>query len=229
MEIPSTIWSQIRQAQENATGAWDRLHHAYRGLISGHISRRIRGVSAADLDDLTQTVFLQISGEDFLKRADREKGRFRNLLFAVTENRVKMWLRGEYARRKKGEGKELSLDHDEIFAAAAGGIVVDSDVQSSFNREWAARIVQDALESLRRESERLGTPYDRAVEGFYFKNQAYPELSQLLGVTEGDVGNLLFRARKKLAASIRASLREYCLDEQDLNEELRDLKEFLPI
>ena len=115
MEAPSTIWTQIRAAQRESSGAWNGLYLRYQSLIARHVSRKIRGISEADREDLVQNVFVQISKEDFLERADKDKGRFRSLLFAVTDNVVKMWLRGEYSRRRKGEEKIILLGQEELF------------------------------------------------------------------------------------------------------------------
>ncbi len=229
VDAPSTIWTQIRAAQRNSTGAWNGFYERYQSLISRQIFRRIKGITEADREDLLQNVFVQVSREDFLERADKEKGRFRSLLFAVTDNVIRMWLRGEYSRRRKGDEKVVSLGQEELFGVLQNKEGVDSGEQKEFNREWATQILQDSMETLRAESRRLGTDYHRALQAHYFDDVPTPELAVQMGVTEETVHNYLSRGRKKLGDAIRAVVREYCSDEEELNEELRDLQHYLPL
>ena len=226
MDAPSTIWTQIRAAQAESSGAWNGIYNRYQGLISSQIMRRIKGISEADREDLVQNVFIQISGEDFLQRADRDKGRFRSLLFAVTDNVIKMWLRGEYSRRRKGGEKVIFLGQEELF----GALGADSKGElSEFNREWATKILQDAMDSLQMESKRLGTEYFRALQAHYFEGIPTEKLASEMGVSEETIHNYLSRGRRKLGDGIRAAVREYCSDEEEVMDELLDLQAFLPL
>ncbi len=229
MTVASTIWTQIRAAQRNSTGAWDQMYRKYQELVSRQISRRIGGVAATDLEDLRQNVFLEISREDFLARADRSKGRFRSLLFAVTENICKMWLRGEYSRRRKGENKVALIDQEAIFAALQNRSARETPEEETFNREWAGSILEQALDSLRAESDRLKTDYHRAVVGHYFDKLSARDLAGELDISEVTVLAHLSRGRKKLGEAIRSLVAEYCVDDQEVLDELRDLKKFIPM
>jgi len=229
MLVPSTIWTQIRAAQRNSTGAWDRMYLKYQGLVSRQISRRIGGLSESDLEDLRQNVFLEISRPDFLQRADKSKGRFRSLLFAVTDNVIKMWLRGEYSRRRKGPNKTALIDQEAIFGALQNREAPSSPEEEVFNREWAGELLQESLDSLKAESDRLQTKYHRTVIGHYFEKLSRADLAKEMDITEDMVRNYLSRGRQKLGESMRAAIAEYCTDEQEILDELDDLKKYIPI
>jgi len=222
MGFPATAWTNLLRVRDRSSGAWRLLYDTYRGPIRSRIASKIEGLSESDLDDLTQTVFLQLCGEGFFARVDRNKGRFRCLVLAIADHVIDMWFRGEYAKRRKGDGAQVSLDDKEIFARTP------AKDQAAFDREWARNIVERALDSLRSESRRLGTPYIEAIQGFYFDGASYEDLSRRLGVDEVQVGNYLARGRKRLAEVIRALIREYCRTSAELDEELRLLQEFLP-
>ncbi len=187
MDVASTIWTQIRAAQRNSTGAWDLMYQKYQGRVSGQISRRIRGISDVDREDIRQNVFLELSRDDFLQRANKERGRFRSLLYAVTDNIIGTWLRGEYSRRRKGVEKVALINQEEIFTALQNKSAVESAEEKVFNQEWAGNILQQALEALRAESEHLETDYHKAILGFYFDRLAGRELAKKLDVSEDTV------------------------------------------
>ncbi len=220
MRIPSTAWSDLRRAGGRSSGAWRRLYDAYRAPVRGRICFRIRGISEEDADDLTQTVFLHLSSGGLLGRLDPAKGRFRDLLRAITDHVVGQWLRGEYSRRRKGDRAIVSLEEAALPAATP-----DDD---SFDRSWARNIVERSLESLRRESERLDTPYHAALVAFYFEEDSYAQIARRLKITEIDVGNLVARGRRKLASAIEAHVREYCRTAEEFQEEMTALRAFLP-
>lgn len=223
--FPVTAWTNLLRVRDRSSGAWRLLYDTYRGPIRSRIAARVSGLSESDLDDLTQTVFLQLCGEGFFERVDRTKGRFRCLVLAIADHVIDMWLRGEYAKRRKGDGAQVPLDDEAVFARAADPSTEDP---TAFNREWARNIVERALESLKSESGRLGTPYFDAIRGFYFDGASYQELAGKLGVDEVQVGNYLSRGRKRLAEYIRALIQDYCRTSEELEDELRLLQEFLP-
>lgn len=218
MQVPSTLWSEIRRVQRGSTEAWQDFYARYRRPVLRYIREHVHGIPEEDCDDLAQTVFLHVSRKGFLERVDPTKGRFRNLLQAVTRNVVNLWLRGEYARR----GSLPVLE----------GLAADDETRSqpdtAFNREWAKNIMEMAFQSLERHSRKLGTPYDRAIRAFYLDNRPYREIAQLLGVTEVEVGNLVARGKAKLRTSIRALIRQYCASPDEIADELRTLEQFLP-
>jgi DNA-directed RNA polymerase specialized sigma24 family protein len=64
---------------------------------------RNRGLSEHDAEDVAQDVFLRVCREDFLKKLDRNRGKFRSLLLAVTRH----VMLNERASRHRKEREEV--------------------------------------------------------------------------------------------------------------------------
>lgn len=222
MEFPSTIWTVIRKAKDDPKGARELVIRRYWEPILQYA--RMKGLASDDAEDLTQNVFLHVSKEGFLEQADRAKGRFRSLLIAVTDNVLNMWWRHQYAEKRDGR-RQVLLDDERLreIAATSGTTVVDAE----FNRTWAQNIIRHALDRLRVESERLGTPYAAAVEAHYLRGRSYQDIATDLQSTPAQIRNYIFRGKALLGDFIRDFIREYCGSQEEFDEELRDLQQFL--
>jgi RNA polymerase sigma-70 factor (ECF subfamily) len=91
VRFPSTFWTRIERETELARA---EIFTQYRAPIYHFILARAR--SEHDADDLTQEVFKIVCTGDFLRKADREKGKFRSLLLGVTN-----WIHQGKERLKK--------------------------------------------------------------------------------------------------------------------------------
>lgn len=93
---PSTRESLIDRVKTvGDDGSWDEFIAIYAPVIDGYLKRR--GLQAADCDDLTADIIAGLLRK--IAKHDKNKGRFRDWLRKVTDNRLKDWLR----RRKRGE------------------------------------------------------------------------------------------------------------------------------
>jgi len=216
MDFPSTIWTVLRSAKDDPQGTRDIIIRQYWEPVRRYA--QLHGLSLDDAEDLAQNVFLQICRDGFLEKADRTKGRFRGLLVAVTENLLKMWWRGEYSRKRRGQALV-----DENLAEAPEVKPVDD----RFNRLWAENIVRGALDRFRAASDQAALPYCRAIEAFFLENRSYTEIARELDTHEGAVKNYIFRGKAKLGELIRGAIAEYCGSREEFDEEVRDLQRFL--
>ena len=89
--FPSTIWTTIRLAGEQEQDALEEFAQRYRAPILNYIQKR--GFLGNDAEDLCQDVFVRVLQGRVLAKADRERGRFRSLLLAVTSRVIQHRLR----------------------------------------------------------------------------------------------------------------------------------------
>src|SRR5262245_49640276 len=90
--FPTTVWTVIRKAGANDRQAMEGFARDYRLPVLRYIERR--GFSRNDAEDLCQEVFLRILSSQVLARVDRELGRFRSLVLAVTKHVLQRARRG---------------------------------------------------------------------------------------------------------------------------------------
>src|SRR5256885_1555998 len=112
----STRWTLVLEAGANAPGpakaALEELCRIYWPAIYAFLRRR--GYDPQDAQDLTQSFFQHVLENETLRRASRNKGRFRNFLLGA----LKLCLADEQARRhalKRG-GAVHFISVDELEA-----------------------------------------------------------------------------------------------------------------
>ena len=111
MHFPGTRWTEIRAAQDGDTAALESFTRKYRPPVVAYLSRRGFGSEA---EDLAQEVFLRFFSGDLLSRAEPSKGRFRNLILAVTRHVIGHHLEKRNAK-KRGGGAVRSLGDIDVL------------------------------------------------------------------------------------------------------------------
>ena len=106
MALSKTRWTWVDYARAGDQAALRALFEKYRPAVVAWLARR---VSAADAEDLGQEVFLQLF-ETALARADPGKGRFRNLVFAVTRNVLHSHQRARMAQKRGGGAQRIRAE-----------------------------------------------------------------------------------------------------------------------
>jgi RNA polymerase sigma-70 factor (ECF subfamily) len=100
-EFQSTLWTVIRGADRGEEASLREFTMKYRGPIVAYIARR---GFLNDAEDLAQEVFLRLLQDRVLSKADPSRGRFRNLLLAVTRH-VMANFRDRESRRSEGAAR----------------------------------------------------------------------------------------------------------------------------
>lgn len=202
VRFPSTMWTMMLSRPERARA---QLFNRYRTPILHFI--RNHGFNEHDAEDLTQEVFLRVSREEFLSKVDRRKGRFRNLLLAVTRH-VCLKERDRLARRRAGSIEQADVDHP-----------APPDSDEAFQVLWVQNLVNMALEGLQTEATPDGPRYYEALLLSRFKGLTYEEVARKLGVGVGDVKNWIYAAKKKVKVRLVELIRAYCSTDGELDEE----------
>jgi RNA polymerase sigma-70 factor (ECF subfamily) len=182
------------------------------------------------VDDLLQGFLAdKVLGERLLRRADRRRGRFRSFLVRALDHFVTSQLRKDHAAKRSPPGGVASLDESLARIPAAPAM---ADV---FDVAWAKRVVELAVETMRRECEKDGRHdlwhvFDaRVLRPTLGMSDPLPlqELVTELGVTPAQASNLLSTAKRRFTQALRREVSAYASDEPDAEEELLRLRRIL--
>jgi RNA polymerase sigma-70 factor (ECF subfamily) len=231
----TTRWSLILTSadltgdDQKAQQALSELCRLYWRPIFSFVCRR--GHSATDAQDLTQDFFLMMLEGNWLRHADPNRGRFRNLLLKSLTNFLNDAAEKRHARKRGGDVQFVSWD--DWMAEAPSQLTVSSQALESwpaerlFDLRWAATVVEQALRRLREECESLGKL--RAFEALHSclgaerEDVSYPALAQTLGVPEATVKRLVHRLRQRYRSLLREEVAETVADPAEIDDEIRHL------
>lgn len=214
-----------RGESAEAHAALEGLCRAYWYPLYAYVRRHGHGIE--DAQDLTQDFFARLLERNYLRLADRNRGRFRTFLLTSLKNfLINEWTKAN--REKRGGGQPL-LSLDEAMAESrydaepAAGQTPDS----VYDRGWAATLLDRALAALRAEFEQSGklAHFDR-LKGYILgerQSPPYAELAVALGMTEGAVRVALHRLSKRYGELLRAEVGQTVSTPAEVNEELRYL------
>lgn len=222
--MPSTLWSTILAAADPAhpdrRAALERLAHAYWRPVYAMV--RGMGAKPDDAADLTQEFFARLLEKKKLAAVDPARGRFRAFLKTAVRN----FLANEWERRgalkRGGAVRTLSLDVEEAERLLEPA--VHDDPARGFDRQWAMELLQAAIQQL--EAEMRGPLFDAVRGAFSLTDPELPTHARIaasLHVSEQDVANFLFRARRRLRDILRERVLDSVEDAADVDDEIRDL------
>lgn len=190
--FPSSIWTTLLSLRENPERVRDLVVRRYRQPIYEFVRRQ--KFSHEDAEDITQEVFAQICREGFLERANRNKGRFRTLLLAVSRHIVSSFRRRELAA-VRDRRRSVTLDDFDIAA--------EHPDDGEFDDLWVKNLVDLSLRQLQDD------PAVAALK-LQLEGRSYQEIGEAIGKSPTDVTNYIHRAKKKLRQEIERQIREYC-------------------
>jgi len=225
-EFQPTLWSVVLRAQDPAdphrSTAVNRLCATYWPPVYVYLRRK--GLAEHEAEDATQGYFAHFLSKNLLDRVDRTRGRFKNYLLATLEHFLSNEWRVAHAQ-KRGD-TPLSLDRARGETHVGIDPADPETPEVAFKRSWALTVLQNAFDALKAE---LGPNFD-AVRGHLSAagdRASYDDLAVRLGISVGDVTNLLHRAKRRLRELIRGALRETVENEPDVDDEVRELFENL--
>ena len=200
MSFPTSIWSAILTVRQDPDRVKDLVVRRYREPIYEFVRRQ--GLPHEDAEDVTQEVFIRVCREEFLARADRQKGKFRTLLLAVTRHVIAQYRRYELSERRDRR-RQIALGE---FDAPA-----DAPSDEEFDRLWVRNLVAQAMERLKDE------PMMRALR-LQMEGRSYQEIAAALGKSITDVTNHIHRSKDRLRRQIEEIIAEYSGREQAPDE-----------
>jgi DNA-directed RNA polymerase specialized sigma24 family protein len=188
-------------------------------LLAGH------RVPADRADDLLQGFLAdKVVAQDLVRRADRERGRFRSFLIAALDRFVIDQVRHDKAARRS-PGAAVSLDQNPVPDPPA------ARAPDVFDRAWARQVLELATGRTRQECGAAGRDdvwavFDARVLGPTLHGRAPVPLGELVarfGFTPEQASNLLVTGKRMFARNLRGVVGEYA-EEADVEEEVRLLR-----
>jgi len=187
--------------------------------------RRI-GYSPEDAQDLTQEFFARVWHKNYLRSADREKGKFRSFLLTM----LKRFLSDEKDRtraQKRGGGQEtISLDAQDTEFRHRSEPADELTPEKTFEKRWAAALMAQVLNRLQQENTEAGkTEMFHELRPFLTGEDKIPcaEAAQKLGISESNVKVTVHRLRHRYGELLREEIRRTAATPEEVEEEIRDL------
>lgn len=202
VRFPSTFWTRI---QNDPARARADVYTQYRLPIYNFLLRH--GCKEHDAEDLAQEILFVVCREEFLKRADREKGRFRSLLLGVTKNFL---LR--HRDRKPREAGDEALQF------------VPQPDDPVFDELWKQNLVERALEALMKEAKLGSPPYYQALALTKISGLSYAAAAEKLGTSVTTLTNWVHEAKARFKKAFMDQLRFYSSTEEEFQEEIARFK-----
>lgn len=231
----TTRWSLILSSLDGESGeamareALAQLCRIYWRPIFAFVSRK--GYSVPDAQDLTQDFFVMVLKGDLLRRADRERGRFRSLLLKSLQNFLIDAHSKAHARKRGGDLQFVSWD--DWMAEAPSRLTIPATALESwpaeriFDVRWAATVAERALRRLEEECESRGRRrvFDVLSGSLTAERDdvSYEALARELGVGTTEIKSLLHRLRQRYRQLLREEVAETVAQPAEVDEELRYL------
>jgi RNA polymerase sigma-70 factor (ECF subfamily) len=237
VSFPATSWSQICRAGKTLDD--DVRRQAVTAIVTRYLPplRRYLVVHhRADehhADDLLQGFLLsKVIDLQILRRADRERGKFRTFLLTALDHYVLDEIRKQAAAKRRHDHSAIPLD----AVSEAGQEPHSRTAVDSFDIEWGQQVLGLTLERMRLEFEEAGrldlwnvfharilTPVLENVEA-----PSYQVLAEKFRFRSPEQAtNLLVTAKRAFARHLRETVAEYAEDGDDVEEEIRQLRQIL--
>ncbi len=189
----------VQQARARDAEAWAELDRRYRGRLTAYVRRRLK--DHASVEDVVQETFIGFSNSlaNYDDRRDLQTWLFTIAAHKVTDQLRKM---GRRPATAGGEGEDdvMGQAPDERQRPAS------SLARSAEQREEEETALGQALREYVRELQTKGD-YTRvmALELMYVKGWRNQDVASRLAMSEQDVANLRFQAKKRLRDRLTAA------------------------
>ena len=230
----STHWSLVLAANQDdspqAHEALSRLCRAYWYPLYAFIRRRGHDVEPAK--DLTQEFFSRLLAKQYLRIADRERGRFRTFLLACVEHFLSNERKREGALKRGGDVTFISIEDasaEERYRAEPSD---EMSPDKLLDRRWAMTVLDMSLQQLKREYAEAGKAalFDALHGNLSGANEAprsFAEIGTLLGMSEDAARQAAFRMRSRFGDVLRQCVAQTVASPKDLEAEMNHLRAVL--
>ena len=211
----STVWAEIDRARDRDPEAYLNFVNKYRPAVVSFLQSQ--GMPKSDTEDLAQEVFLYIIRGNVLSKVDPKKGRFRNLILAVTRNVILNERRRKKAVKRGRGHTTISIDQAELPVPSP-----DGGEDQTFDRMWSRQLVAIALKELS-----VANPHYYRALRLLLDGQTHKEVAHTMDKTSTEVNNYIHRAKAWITRTVRRLIAEYCTNDSDYREELEHLSKYL--
>ena len=189
---------------------------------------RRRGAGPEEAQDLVQGFFAELLEKDYLRQADRERGRFRTFLITAFRHFASKEREKARAEKRGGGRTPLPLDFADGESRYLREPADDRTPERIFERRWALTLLDEALGRLRGEHRAAGREdlfeaLQGTLGGGTAEASSYAEVGARLGMSEGAVKVAVHRLRRRYREILRASIAETVADPSEVDDEIRHL------
>ena len=172
--------------------AWQKLHQTYMSYVT-YLLLKI-GVRSADIDDVSQAVFVKLSTE--LPKYDRSRCKFRTWFYSIIKTSALLHFRKETALKNKH-------DRYQHFGAAEEALE-DSAFESLADKEWESFLITKAAERIKQSHS------GKALQVFLLdiEGASASEISAQTGLEVASV----YTIRKRIKNTLKAELESLIAD-----------------
>ena len=225
----TTHWSVVlaagRDDSASSQGALETLCRACWYPIYVYVRRK--GHAPDDAQDLTQEFFAQLITKQHLRRADREKGKFRTFLLAMLDCFLAREWRDAHRQKRGGGLAFVSLDQQLPEQRYRLEPVDATTPEKTFLRAWALAVLQRTMEALERECEAGGKGHlfreVRSLLAGERDGRAYAGISERVGLSAGALRVTVHRLRQRYGDLLRGEIAQTVAGSQEVEEEMRYL------
>lgn len=225
----TTHWSVVLSAQAKGSPqsveALETLCRAYWYPLYAYARRA--GHCPADAEDLTQGFFARLLEKDYLRTADREKGRFRTfLLVALKRYLANEWDR-QHAQKRGGFAAIVSIDQAAAESRFDAEPSQQPEPEVEFDRQWALTLLERTMSRL--QEEYVATGRARLFEllrGCLAKDESalpYSEIAGRLTLTDAAVKMAVHRLRARYREILQSEIAQTVASPAEVEEEIRHL------
>jgi len=230
----STQWSLVisagRRSSPDAEQALSLLCAAYWQPLYAYV--RMRGYAVADAQDLTQSFFARVLDKDYLRQADRERGRFRSFLLASLKHFLANEWDRQHTSKRSGDLTSVSL---EGLSSAEKQFKFDSVArqltpEQLYEQRWALILLDQTINRLAAEFEKAGkTTLFEHLKPFLTGADdkiPYSQVATEVQMTEGAVKVAIHRLRQRYRDLLREEIAETLADpsaQDEIEDEIRYL------
>jgi RNA polymerase sigma-70 factor (ECF subfamily) len=224
----TTRWSLILRAGEKAPEsrqALESLCKIYWPPVYTYIRRR--GHDHDTALDLTQGFFTQLLEKNYLRSADRSRGKFRSFLLTSAKN----YLANEWDKQqaqKRGAGRaSFSLDQENGSAIHRIEPVDTATPEKNFERSWALTLLEHVLTRLQQEmktarSEEYFEQLKACLMGEGL-DASYKDIAHNLGVSEAALKTRIHRMRRRFGELLYDEVQQTLASPDQAENEIRYL------
>jgi RNA polymerase sigma-70 factor (ECF subfamily) len=225
----TTHWSLVLAGGDTqspqAKEALEKLCRTYWYPLYAYVRRK--GHQPHDAHDLTQEFFARLLTRNYLRVADRNRGKFRSFLLGSLEHFLaREWTKAR-AQKRGGGQTVLSLDG----ADAENRYLLEPSHELTpdriFDRRWATTLLDQAMARLRQEcvaSDKgdLFGMIESSLSGQ--KGEAsYAEIAAVLKTSEGAIKVAVHRLRRRYGELVRDEIAQTVATPENADEELNHL------
>ncbi|MBX9653779.1 sigma-70 family RNA polymerase sigma factor [bacterium] len=223
-DFVTTNWSMVLQARQENGKASDYLAELCRVYwFPLYAYARQRVYSFHDAEDLVQEFFGWLLTHDIVKRADRDRGRFRTFLQVAFRQFCAREHRKAHAQKRSPSNPILSIHFADAERRFERAMVHQLSADRLFDHSWAITVLELTMNRLRREYEKTGRAERfEAIAPFLTddRRSGRQEAVSALRMTDSAFAMALVRLRQRFGKLLREEIERTVSHPDDIEDEL---------